>query len=421
MMGRVKISSNCGEESTNVSNIFIDEYMQDANDAQIKIYLFLLRMMSSNLPTSVTALADKFNHTESDVLRSLKYWENKGLISLEYDSSQNLTGIHMEDIVTKAQRKYGRRRSDLTEAPTAVQIPSPASVPVPVAESVAALTPLSVAMPADDVTSLSVAAASVNRASVSAVGYTAPSVVAKESPVPEKPTYTAAQLTAFSESDGSGLLFLAESYYGRPLTATEMSTVYYIHEELGFSEDLCDYLMQYCAGNHKQDFRYMEKVAINWKQKNISTPKQARLETFSHDSNIMTIMRSLGLENSPTEKEGNFISRWLGELGFTMEIILDACDRTVMATQKNRLKYCDSILRSWHDSKVTSKEDIKKLDENHTAELTKKKQKAVISSIDSKIRLDGSSIRSGVNQNRFNQFQQNTYNFVELEEKLLDN
>ena len=112
MMGRVTISSNCGEDSTYVSNIFIDEYMQDANDAQIKIYLFLLRMMSANLPTSVSALADKFNHTESDVIRSLKYWEKKGLVSLEYDASQNLTGIHMEDIVAKAQKNYGRRKTD---------------------------------------------------------------------------------------------------------------------------------------------------------------------------------------------------------------------------------------------------------------------------------------------------------------------
>ena len=110
MMGRVTISHNLGEDSTNVSNIFIDEYMQDANDAQIKIYLFLLRMMSANLPTSVSALADKFNHTEKDVIRALKYWEKKELISLEYDVSGNLTGIHMEDIV--APQNLGRRKSD---------------------------------------------------------------------------------------------------------------------------------------------------------------------------------------------------------------------------------------------------------------------------------------------------------------------
>ena len=133
MMGRVTISSNCGEDSTYVSNIFIDEYMQDANDAQIKIYLFLLRMMSANLPTSVEALADKFNHTESDVIRALKYWEKKGLISLEYDGSQNRTGIHMEDIVAQQHRRYGRRRNDAAVRP--VLSPVTAAEPEVQAES----------------------------------------------------------------------------------------------------------------------------------------------------------------------------------------------------------------------------------------------------------------------------------------------
>ena len=118
---------------------------------------------------------------------------------------------------------------------------------------------------------------------------------------------------------------------------------------------------------------YMEKVAINWNQKGIKTPKQAKTEIYRHDSDIVTIMRALGMENSPTEKEGTFISKWLGELGFTMEIILEACDRTVMAVQKNRLKYCDGILRSWHESKVVTREDIARLDASFTADLGKKK------------------------------------------------
>ena len=60
---------------------FIDRYMPAANGEFVKIYLYLLRMMSANLPTSVPALADKFNHTESDVLRSLKYWEKKAILT----------------------------------------------------------------------------------------------------------------------------------------------------------------------------------------------------------------------------------------------------------------------------------------------------------------------------------------------------
>ena len=366
MMGRVTISSNCGEDSTYVSNIFIDEYMQDANDAQIKIYLFLLRMMSANLPTSVEALADKFNHTESDVIRALKYWEKKGLISLEYDGSQNLTGIHMEDIVAKQHRRYGRRKDDSVTAQ-----------PRPV------LAPVFQEQPMQPVV---------------------------QSPAPAKAT-----------SDVSNLLFIAEQYFGRTLTSTEMQTICYIHDELSFSDDLLDYLMQYCVDNHKKDFRYMEKVAINWNQQGIKTPKQARAEIYKHDSDFIAIMKALGMENSPTEKEINFILKWRGELGFSMDIILEACDRTVMATQKGRLKYCDAILRSWHEKKVKTREDIAKLDANFTADLAKKRSKASISSIDTKLRLSESSIRSGVSQNRFNQFQQNTYDFAELEKKLLDN
>ena len=364
MMGRVTISSNCGEDSTYVSNIFIDEYMQDANDAQIKIYLFLLRMMSSNLPTSVEALADKFNHTESDVIRALKYWEKKGLISLEYDASQNLTGIHMEDIVAQQQRRYGRRKSD-----TLASQPKPVLAPVFQGQPVQPVQPVA----------------------------------------PAKTT------------DVSNLLFIAEQYFGRTLTSTEMQTICYIHDDLSFSDDLLDYLMQYCVDNHKKDFRYMEKVAINWNQQGIKTPKQARAEIFKHDSDFIAIMKALGMENSPTEKEINFILKWRGELGFSMDIILEACDRTVMATQKGRLKYCDAILRSWHEKKVKTREDIAKLDANFTADLAKKRSKASVSSIDTKLRLSESSIRSGVSQNRFNQFQQNTYDFVELEKKLLDN
>ena len=370
MMGRVSISSSYGEDSTNVSNIFIDEYMSEANDAQIKIYLFLLRMMNANLPTSVPALADNFNHTESDVLRSLKYWEKKGLISLEYDGSQNLTGIHMEDIVAQQHRRYGRRRGDSVQSQTIAPLAAPVVTPV-------------------------------------------------TTPVPE-PVVPAKRVKA-EPTDVSNLLFIAEQYFGRTLTSTEMQTICYIHDDLSFSDDLLDYLMQYCVDNHKKDFRYMEKVAINWNQQGIKTPKQARAEIFKHDSDMIAIMKALGMENSPTEKEINFILKWRGELGFSMDIILEACDRTVMATQKGRLKYCDAILRSWHEKKVQTREDIAKLDANFTADLAKKRSKASISSIDTKLRLSESSIRSGVSQNRFNQFQQNTYDFAELEKKLLDN
>ncbi len=81
-MNRVNIYRAVTNDQTSISNLFIDEYMADANDAQLKIYLFLIRMMNANLPTSVTDIADKFNYTEKDVLRSLTYWESRQLLAL---------------------------------------------------------------------------------------------------------------------------------------------------------------------------------------------------------------------------------------------------------------------------------------------------------------------------------------------------
>mgnify|MGYP003377522650 CR=1 FL=1 len=42
-MGSLRIYEDTGAEATIVSNRFIDEYMAEANDAQLKVYLYLLR------------------------------------------------------------------------------------------------------------------------------------------------------------------------------------------------------------------------------------------------------------------------------------------------------------------------------------------------------------------------------------------
>ena len=101
LMGHFKIyQENCADVTV-VSNLFIDEYMKDANDAQLKIYLYLLRMMNAGLSTSVSEIADKFNHTEKDVIRALKYWEKNHLLTLEYDDAKNLSGIQLLDLSKK--------------------------------------------------------------------------------------------------------------------------------------------------------------------------------------------------------------------------------------------------------------------------------------------------------------------------------
>ena len=59
---------------TGVPNLFLDYYMPAANGEYVKVYLYLLRALHhTSRELSVSSLADALDHTESDILRALKY------------------------------------------------------------------------------------------------------------------------------------------------------------------------------------------------------------------------------------------------------------------------------------------------------------------------------------------------------------
>lgn len=359
-MARLTIYKDNYIESTAVSNCFIDEYMKDANDAQLKIYLYLLRMMHANLSFSVSDIADKFNHTEKDVLRALRYWEKQKLLTLDYDGDKNLVGIHLCEL---NPGDTGAKRTGVSGTVNAVSdFPN------------------------------------------GGMGFVSTMTLQSQEPEPDpyaKPTYSTDQLRSFKEQENTAqLLFVAQVYVGRPLTASDMKTILYLSDVLHFSDDLIDYLIQYCVDRGKKDFRYMEKVAISWAQQGITTPKQAQKAALKYDKSVYAIMNELGKSSAPTNKELEYINRWTGEYGFSQDIIFEACERTVLAVDKHRFEYAEGILSSWRKENVRHKADIKRVDEQH------QKQKA--------------APRSAAN-NKFNQFKQNTYNFEELEKELISN
>lgn len=363
-MARLTIYKDNYADSTVVSNRFIDEYMGDANDAQLKVYLYLVRMMNANLATSVSDIADKFNHTEKDVMRALKYWEKKQLLALDYDDNKNLVGIHMCDNNS----------------------PNSSSQPAPSMNAMATnIMPIQAAAPQ----------------SAPATTVSTDANTSSEKPSYIKPSYSLDQVRAFKENEATAqLLYVVEAYIGKPLTPSEMKSILFITDELHFSEELIDHLIQYCVDRGKKDFKYIEKVAINWAEEGITTPKQAQKYATKYDKNVYAIMNELGKNGSPTSKEMEFINRWTKEYGFSTDIIFEACERTVLATDKHRFEYAEGILSNWKRENVQHKADIHKIEDMH------QRKKAVA---------------KPASTNRFNQFTQNNYDFDALEKELLSN
>ena len=75
-------------------------------------------------------------------------------------------------------------------------------------------------------------------------------------------------------------------------------------------------------------------------------------------------MNSLGRSTSPTAKELEFINRWTRDYGFSTDIILEACERSSLATDKHRFEYAEGILNSWRQANVRHKADIQQMDDS---------------------------------------------------------
>lgn len=372
-MAGLNIYKESLNEYTLLSNQFIDNYMEDANEAQLQVYLYLLRMINANLPFTVEDISNKFKHSEKEVLRALKYWELQKLISLDFDKDKNLVGIHLECMPQATVASVSKTSAKPDATPATLPTPAPA-----------------------------IASSGISFASTVSQNNTSLPESATEPTVYIKPAYTTDQLKAFKEQEGTAqLLFIAEAYVGKQLSLSDIKTIYFMKDTLHFSDDLIDYLIQYCVDRDKKSFRYMETVAIRWAEEGITTPKQAQAISARYDRNVYSVMNALGKSGNPTNKELEYINRWTKEYGFSNDVIIEACERTVLATDKHRFEYAEGILSSWRRENVHHKSDIITLDSQY-----QKQRKTSV---------------KPATTNRFNQFEQRTYDFEALEKELLSN
>lgn len=215
-----------------------------------------------------------------------------------------------------------------------------------------------------------------------------------------------------SREDMRELLFIAQQYIGHPLTRTEMQKIFFFYDSLHFSPDLIDYLIEYCVSRGHTSFHYIEKVALNWKDQGISTVRDARVEAGSYHREYYDILKALGIDNHhPVEAEIRIMKKWIEKYGFPMDIIREACSRTVMGAGKPTLSYADSILSKWHARGVKTVDDIAALDEEHSREASARRTSA---------KSHSARPSGAVRKNAFTDFEQREYDYDDLEARLLN-
>ena len=108
----------------------------------------------------------------------------------------------------------------------------------------------------------------------------------------------------------------------------------------------------------------------------------------------------------PAPAEEKYIKKWLTEYHFTMEMILIACEKTILQTGNASFHYANKILKDWHSNNIKTPEDVENSDKNfHAAKQNNKQNKKELPPQQNR----------AIKQNRFVNYEQRQWDFKELE------
>lgn len=383
-MSFISIQDNLLSCVSVIPDEFVDTYMPQANGEFVKIYLYLLRITHKpDVHPTLSSLADVFSCTEKDILRALRYWEKAGLLALSFDG-RNLSGIRFLSAAPVKTSEFTANAASGTAQPSS-------GGPVPSGTH-------------------SAKASEIPAKTTDGFPHAEAVSPGKASQAPQTARLSSTRVRELQKENDEirQLLFLAEQYMGRTLSPTDISRILYFYDVLHFPMDLLEYLIEYCVSKGSTSLHYIEKVGLEWHQDGIRTVKMAKSRTNAWNKNYYAILKAFGIRNrNPVPAETECMERWLKEYGFSMDIINEACSRTVTQTGQPSFQYAEGILSSWKKQGVQTPEDIRTLDDKHKAS---QHQKASAASRPAK----------PVASNRFNNFHQRDYDYKQLEKELFE-
>ena len=410
-MTAINISSDIATSFTTVSDIFIDQYMPKANGEFVKVYLYLLRATGSGAGiATISEIADHFSNTEADIIRALNYWASEGILQVQTGADGQIMGINLCSLsVSGMQAAQSNIQSAVAD--NAAQNNLQNSVVNNAAQNI--------------LQNSVVNNAAQNISTVNTLMHD--SVVEKlKSQTPDKAAssqkeYTLDEIKEFRKNpDISELFFIIETYLKHTLSSSDTNMVLYWLDELHFSTDLVEYLVEYCITKGHSSLRYMNKVALGWADAGIKTVDQAKDDAAAHSQIYYSVMKALGITGrNLVDSEVSLINKWVGEYGFDIELVKAACSKTISAIQKPSFEYTDSILANWRKKDVHTLKDVEVLDAN----FAKANKASATGSSQGTNAANGSSKPKSNNpgsKNKFNNFNQRNNDYDKLEKLFLN-
>lgn len=288
--------------TTEVENIFINEYMPQANGDFVKVYLYALLYAKQGIEMTHEVLAAQLGLSIEDVDKAWKYWQEMGVVKL-----------------IKLTSDYGRE-----------------------------------ALPYD-----------VEFANLRELMYGAMRMREQDTNQrfvgEQERAHEAGK--ALCDDELRDIFDFIEGLKGRPMSAKEMHEISNWPEAFGIDAELIKKAFEHCYAKNKTQLKYIEAVIREWCEKGIKTSAQAEeyLEASGQRyGEYKRILSSLGIVGRlATDGEKKLMNKWLDDMGFSIERVLEACYKTV-GIQNPNVNYVNKILENWQKESAVFGRNVNK-------------------------------------------------------------
>lgn len=157
------------------------------------------------------------------------------------------------------------------------------------------------------------------------------------------------------------------------LSSGEAKLICSLYTELSLSEEYILTLAAYMLeAKGKLSAKRLADEAERLTRRDIDTAEALDIyfsEREKESGDMWEVKRLLGIHSrSLSKKERELIEKWFGEYGYTLEIIGEAYDITVMNTGKLSLPYMDKLMSHWYEAKAKNLNEIRTLIERERSQ-----------------------------------------------------
>ena len=180
----------------------------------------------------------------------------------------------------------------------------------------------------------------------------------------ELPKYTSEELSNILESrqDAAALIDECQRIMGKVFNIKEINVLMGLVDYLELDFEYIMMLLTYCVSLGKKTLHYAEKLAFALYDEGITTGEMLaeefrRRESAADAEGKIRSLFGVG-ERAFTTKEKKFISAWINDMGYSIEIIEKAYEVTADATGKGSFAYANSVLERWNAAGLRTLSEI---------------------------------------------------------------